>query len=152
MAARKSACVSERMPEFETVPCYKSHSPSKVSRDDATVEMRRQAYLQEPLINWEGHLLEAIGPFFKARAKRQYPSVLSPREGSAICDMAPLRSGLFLAALRGVAVPERATRKNGPSASSPPGCTEKRPGAALASQLQPAAGMRLRIRLARSLF
>ena len=121
----------------------------------------------EPLIKWEGHLLEAIGPFFKARAKRQYPSVLSPRGSSAICDMAPLRSDLFLAALRGVAVPERATRKNGPSASSSParqpplfpsaasartGCTEKRPGAALDSQLQPAVGMRLRIRLARGLF
>ena len=46
----------------------------------------------EPLIKWEGHLLEALGPFFKARAKRQYPSVL----------------------------PERATRKNGPIASSSP--------------------------------
>ena len=64
---------------------------------------------REPLIKWEGYLLEAIGPYFKARAKRQYPSVL----------------------------PERATPKDGPSASSPKGCTEKRPGAALAPQSQP---------------
>ena len=39
-----------------------------------------------------------------------------------------------------------------PNCHSPSGCIENRPGAALDSQLQPAKGMRLRIRLARGLF
>ena len=34
----------------------------------------------ESLIKWERHLLEAIGPFFKARAKRQYPQRSCPSE------------------------------------------------------------------------
>jgi hypothetical protein len=33
-----------------------------------------QAGIREPLIQWERPLLEEIGPYFKARAKRQYPS------------------------------------------------------------------------------
>jgi hypothetical protein len=36
--------------------------------------------LREPLIKWERHLLEAIGPYFKARAKRQYPQRSCPSE------------------------------------------------------------------------
>jgi hypothetical protein len=69
-----------------------------------------QQALREPLIKWEGHLLEAIGPFFKARAKRQYPQRSCPSEQRG-------KTAQALPALSG--------------------CTEKRPGAALAPQSQP---------------
>ena len=36
--------------------------------------------VREPLIKWEGYLLEAIGPYFKARAKWQYPQRSCPSE------------------------------------------------------------------------
>ena len=67
---------------------------------------------KEPLIKWGWPLLQVFGPYFKARAKRKYPSRV---------------------------LPERATPKDGPIPCCPPGCTEKGPGAALVSQLQPTA-------------
>ena len=37
--------------------------------------------VREPLIKWEGHLLKAIGPFFKARTKRQWPAASPEPKG-----------------------------------------------------------------------
>jgi hypothetical protein len=41
---------------------------------------RHSDLFREPLIKWERHLLEVIGPYFKARAKRQYPQRSCPSE------------------------------------------------------------------------
>jgi len=60
--------------------------------------------------------------------------------------------GTSEAAIPDAVSPERATPKDGPIPHSPTGCTEKGPGAALASQLQPVLGMCLRSRLARGPF
>jgi len=45
--------------------------------------------------------------------------------------------GASEAAIPAAVLPERATQKDGPMASSPPGCAEKRPGAAFPTQSQP---------------
>jgi hypothetical protein len=51
---------------------------------------------KEPLIKWGWPLLQALGPYFKARAKRRYPSCLAfcEQRGKTAQELAALRVAL----------------------------------------------------------